>query len=96
MTYTRVVAGIPDLSVIFELEDGVYALVGTEKDIPPQYSLFAESFLKFGTFGPPDELPEDTINQALSVLSEISAPDVEFTYEQRQAAKRLYEKSNRL
>ncbi|MEG0742025.1 MAG: hypothetical protein RSG96_03855 [Clostridia bacterium] len=91
MNFKRVVAGIPELSVIFELEDGVYALVSTDKEVPTEYSLFAESFLKFCTFDLPDKLPEATINQASAVLRQISEPDVAFTDEQRQAAKRLYE-----
>lgn len=88
MTYKRVIAGISDLSVIFELDDYVYALIGVKEKARPQYSLFAESFLKFATFDPPDEVSQETIDRAAARLATIPAPDVEFCEEERAAAQR--------
>ncbi len=71
MKYTAAIAYIPDTSVLFELEDGNFALVSVG-DEDARYlitvSKFAESFLKFGGFKDGADIPEEMLNEAAETL----------------------------
>lgn len=91
MTYKRVIAGISEVSVIFEVDNDVFALVGVDERANPHYSLFPDSFLKFGYFRPPEEVSQETIDKAAAHLATIPAPDKEFSEEERAVARRYRE-----
>lgn len=71
MKYKAVIAYIPDTSVLFELEDGNFALVSVG-DEDARYlitvSKYAESFLKFGGFEDGENIPEEMLNEAAETL----------------------------
>ena len=70
MNYKKVVAYNPDNSVLFELEDGTFALVSLDED--ERYlivvSKYAESHLKFGGFEGAEDIPKETLDQAVKTL----------------------------
>lgn len=71
MNYKKVVAYIPDTSVLFELDNGTYALV-TVDDMDARYlitvSKYAETHLKFGGFENGKNIPEDMLKEAVKIL----------------------------
>lgn len=71
MKHKSVVAYNPDTSVLFELDDGNYALVSVG-DEDARYlisvSKYAESFLKFGGFEDAKDIPEETLAEAVEIL----------------------------
>lgn len=72
MTYNKVIAYIPDTSVLFELDNGNYALVAV--DAPPNaktlitVSKYAESHLKFGGFEDAKSIPDEILQKAARIL----------------------------
>ena len=70
MNYKKVVAYNPDNSVLFELEDGTFALVTLDEE--DKYliivSKYAESHLKFGGFESAENIPKKTLDQAAKTL----------------------------
>lgn len=69
MNYRKVIAFIPDLSVLFELDDGNYALVSWDDDKTQiTISKYAESHLKFGGFEDGKIIPEKMFNIAVEIL----------------------------
>ena len=71
MKYNKVVAYIPDTSVLFELDNGNYALV-TVDDEEARFlitvSKYAETHLKFGGFEDGRDIPEETLEKAAKIL----------------------------
>ncbi len=65
MKYKKVIAYVPQTSVLFELEDGNVALVS---DNLITISKYAESHLKFGGFKPPDNIPQKFLEKAINKL----------------------------
>lgn len=57
MNYKRVIAHKPNVSVLFELDDGRFALVGLKGPARVSISEYSETFTKFGGFesGNPSE-----------------------------------------
>lgn len=72
MKYKKVIAYNPDTSVLFELDNGNYALVSVGEDEDVRYlitvSKYAESFLKFGGFEDAEDIPEETLKEAVEIL----------------------------
>ena len=70
MNYKKVVAYNPDTSVLFELENGTFALVSLDEDDKYLITVtkYAESHLKFGGFVSGDEIPEDVLRKAVKIL----------------------------
>ena len=72
MKSKKVIAYIPETSVLVELEDGRFALVSIdEEEIENAFvtiSEFAESFLKFGGFEKGADIPQEMKEQAELVL----------------------------
>ena len=68
MNYKRVVAYNPETSVLFELEDGTFALVSLDEDDKYLITVtkYAESHLKFGGFV--EDVPEEIIKKAAKIL----------------------------
>ena len=70
MNYKKVIAYNPDNSVLFELEDGTFALVALDEE--DRYliivSKYAESHLKFGGFEGAEGMPKETLDQAVKTL----------------------------
>ena len=71
MNYKKVVAYIPDTSVLFELDNGNFALVSYD-DFTDRtkvtVSKYAESHLKFGGFEDGAGIPKDMLNKAAQIL----------------------------
>lgn len=68
MKYKRIVAYNPNTSVLFELENGKYALVGLNKPTDVMVSEYAGTFLKFGGFENPDTISEKEKEKAIKTL----------------------------
>ena len=70
MNYKKVVAYNPETSVLFELEDGTFALVSLDEDDKYLITVtkYAESHLKFGGFVSGDEIPEEILKKAVKTL----------------------------
>ena len=72
MTYNKVIAYIPDTSVLFELDNGNYALVAVDVPAKAKYvitvSKYAESHLKFGGFEDAKNIPKETLQKAVRIL----------------------------
>lgn len=71
MNYKKVIAFIPEISVLFELDNGNFALV-TVDDMDARFlitvSKYAESHLKFGGFEDGANIPKDMLDKAVSIL----------------------------
>lgn len=71
MNYKRVIAFIPETSVLFELDNGNVALV-TVDDEDARFlitvSKYAESHLKFGEFEDGANIPKDMLDKAAKIL----------------------------
>ena len=72
MNYKKVVAYIPDTSVLFELDNGNYALVSVDADEDTRFlitvSKYAETHLKFGGFEDGATIPQKTLKKAAEIL----------------------------
>lgn len=70
MNYKKVIAYNPDTSVLFELEDGTFALVSLDTDdrFLITVSKYAETHLKFGGFEDSKDIPEKTLEKAAQIL----------------------------
>lgn len=70
MNYKSVIAYNPDTSVLFELNNGNYALVSLDEDdrFLITVSKYAETHLKFGGFESGDNIPEKTLKKAAEIL----------------------------
>lgn len=71
MKCKKVIAYIPDTSVLVELQDGRYALVSVDDDIENaliDISEYAETFLKFGGFEDGENIPQEMKETAEQVL----------------------------
>ena len=71
MNYKEVIAYKPNLSVLFELEDGKHALVAINenpKDTVIEVAVHAESFLKFGYFEDAKYIPDEHLQKAIDIL----------------------------
>lgn len=71
MKCKKVIAYIPDVSVLVELQDGRYALVSVDDDIENalvDISEYAETFLKFGGFEDGENIPQEMKKTAEQVL----------------------------
>ena len=70
MNYKKVIAYNPDTSVLFELEDGTFALVSLDTDdrFLITISKYAETHLKFGGFEDGKDIPEKTLEKAVKIL----------------------------
>lgn len=70
MNYKKVLAYIPDTSVLFELDNGNFALVSLDED--DRYlitvSKYAETHLKFGGFEAGEKIPSETLKKAAKIL----------------------------
>lgn len=69
MTYKRIISGIPGTSVIFELEDGNFAIVSLASGkIKVSDSL--DSFYRFGFFDSGESLPREDVDDAIEILKQ--------------------------
>lgn len=71
MNYKRVVAYIPDTSVLFELDNGNFALVSYDDytgKTKITVSKYAESHLKFGGFEDGAKVPKQMLKKATEIL----------------------------
>lgn len=72
MTYNKTIAYIPESSVLFELDNGNYALVSVDAPKNAKYvitvSKYAESHTKFGGFKYSD-VPKDLLDRAKKILA---------------------------
>lgn len=71
MNYKKVVAYIPDTSVLFELDNGNFALVSYDDytgKTKITVSKYAESHLKFGGFEDGADIPKTMLNKAAKIL----------------------------
>lgn len=72
MNYKKVIAYNPDTSVLFELDNGNFALVSVGEDEEAEnlitVSEYAESFLKFGGFEDAKDIPKETLEEAVDIL----------------------------
>lgn len=71
MKCKKIIAYIPDLSVLMELQDGRYALVSVDDEIEDamiSVSEYAETFLKFGGFEDGKNIPQEMKETAEQVL----------------------------
>ena len=72
MNYKKVIAYIPDTSVLFELDNGNFALV-TVDDMDARYlitvSKYAETHMKFGGFEDGKNIPDDMLEKAAKILN---------------------------
>lgn len=70
MNYKKVIAYNPDTSVLFELDNGNFALVSIDEDVRflITVSKYAETHLKFGGFEKADNIPDETLNKAAKIL----------------------------
>ena len=71
MKYKAVVAYNPDTSVLFELDDGNFALVSVGDEYARYLitvSKYAESFLKFGGFENGANIPKEMLKEAAEIL----------------------------
>lgn len=70
MNYKKVIAYNPNTSVIFELDNGNFALVSLDKDdrFLITVSKYAETHLKFGGFEDGNNIPDDTLKKAAEIL----------------------------
>lgn len=71
MKHKAVIAYNPDTSVLFELDDGNYALVSVGDEYARYLitvSKYAESFLKFGGFEDAKDIPKETLAEAVEIL----------------------------
>lgn len=76
MNYKRIIAAHHGSGTIFELEDGIYALVDHEVSTQiARYSVYANAFLRHGYFFPPGELPEGNCDADIRVLLSLSKPE---------------------
>lgn len=67
MKYKKIIAYIPETSVLFELDDGNAALVSIEDELIT-VSKYSESHLKFGGFESPDTIPQNFLKKAADIL----------------------------
>ena len=76
MNYKRIIAAHHGSGTIFELEDGVYALVDHEvSEEFAKYSVYANAFLRHGYFFELHELPEGNCDADIRVLTALPKPD---------------------
>ena len=71
MKCKKVIAYIPDVSVLVELQDGRYALVSVDDEVNEariDISEYAETFLKFGGFEDGENIPREMKETAEKVL----------------------------
>lgn len=70
MNYKKVIAYNPDTSVLFELDNGNYALVSLDEDdrFLITVSKYAETHLKFGGFEDAKDIPAETLEKAVKIL----------------------------
>lgn len=70
MNYKKVIAYNPDTSVLFELDNGNFALVSLDEDdrFLITISKYAETHLKFGGFESAENIPEKTLKKAIETL----------------------------
>ena len=72
MNYKKVIAYNPDTSVLFELDNGNFALVSIDDEDARfliTVSKYAETHLKFGGFEDAKDIPKDTLDKAVKILS---------------------------
>lgn len=84
MNYKRIIATRNGNPTIFELEDGMFALVNHACKGCVQYSPFADTFLKFGYFDPPEALPAGTCDADIAYLLSLPEPDKNYGYPEEQ------------
>ena len=73
MNYKKVVAYIPDTSVLFELDNGNFALVSYDDftgKTKITVSKYTESHLKFGGFESGKNIPKEMLNKAVQILKD--------------------------
>lgn len=72
LKYKRIIAYIPEVSVLFELEDGTFALVSIDGEedtrILITISKYAETHLKFGGFKDAKDIPANMAKYAIEIL----------------------------
>lgn len=68
MKYNKVIAYNSDISVVFELEDGNFALVDLDY-AEITVSKYADSYFKFGGFVDAGDIPEKTLKKAVDILT---------------------------
>lgn len=74
MNYKRIIAAHHGSGTVFELEDGMYALVDHEVSRDSaKFSVYANSFLRHGYFYPVEELPEGNCDADIHVM--LSMPE---------------------
>lgn len=67
MNYKKVISGLPGTSVIFELENGRFAIVSLGRR-KIQVSSSLDSFYRFAQFKDAGLLPQEDIDEAIEIL----------------------------
>lgn len=68
MNIKRIVSGIRDWNVIFELENGLFAMSNVCPEEPVHFSMNPTTFLRHGYFDVGNRLDDDTIRRARATL----------------------------
>ena len=68
MNIKRVVSGIKGWNVIFELENGLFAMSNVSPEEPVHFSMNPTTFLRHGYFADANRLDEETIRKARATL----------------------------
>lgn len=70
MNIKRVVSGIRDWNVIFELENGLFAMSNVSPEELVHFSMNPTTFLRHGYFEDGNRLDDDTIRRARATLEQ--------------------------
>ena len=68
MNIKRIVSGIRDWNVIFEMENGLFAMSNVSPEEPVHFSMNPTTFLRHGYFADANRLDEETIRKARATL----------------------------
>ena len=68
MNIKRIVSGIRDWNVIFELENGLFAMSNVCPEEPVHFSMNPTTFLRHGYFEDGNRLDDDTVRRARATL----------------------------
>lgn len=90
MNYKRIIAARIGSGTVFELEDGIFALVDHEvsRDCA-RYSVYADAFLRHGYFDPVEQLPEGNCDEDVKVLLALKKPDNAYGFGEERLKKML-------
>ena len=68
MNIKRIVSGIRDWNVIFEMENGLFAMSNVSPEEPVHFTMSPTTFLRHGYFEDGNRLDDNTIRRARATL----------------------------